>query len=70
MVINTSAFRERFSIDEEGKFGHYKSGLCETCRCLTSQVDATMLWDGIPTYLCSNECYDAYWTKISDTCSV
>ena len=56
-------FREAYSIDENGRFGHYKSGNCKVCGKSTTQVDATMLWDGIVTHLCSDECHDAYWSN-------
>lgn len=61
MKIDTSSFCAKYKIDDNGKYGHYKTGVCEVCGKETTQVDATMLWDGIPVYLCSDECHDKYW---------
>ena len=69
MVIDTSSFRSKFHVDEEGKFAHYKEGKCEVCGKVTSQCDASLLWDGLVTYLCSEECASKYRHDISDKCN-
>lgn len=69
-VIDTSAFREEFKLTPDGKFGYYKEMPCEVCGKLTNQHDADMLWDGIPTPLCSDECASKYWSKISTQCNI
>lgn len=65
-VIDTTPFRKKYSIDENGKFGHYKSGKCEICGKETTQVDADLLWCGLPTYLCSDKCHSEYWSGLVD----
>lgn len=62
--IDTSAFRKEYSIDENGKFGQYKSGKCRICGKETTQVDASLLWDGLVTHLCSDICYGEYWGSL------
>lgn len=58
-------WKEKYKIDENAEFGQYKSGKCEECGKVTSQVDAAMLWYGIPVYLCSNKCAEQHWRKLS-----
>ena len=63
MKIDTSKFRAKYSIDNDGRFGHYKNGECAVCGHSTTQCDATMLWYGVPIYLCSEECHTKYWKE-------
>lgn len=64
-VINTEHFRKKFKVDDDGVWAIYKEAPCEVCGKLTSKCDATMLWDGLHTPLCSDECMCKYWSKIS-----
>lgn len=59
--IDTTEFRKIYRIDDNGKFGHYKEGKCIVCEKSTTQCDADMLFCGIPTYLCSDECHFEFW---------
>lgn len=63
MEINTTAFRKKYQIDDNGKYDHYNPGKCVVCSEDTTQVDAALLWDGIVTYLCSDSCHDDYWKE-------
>lgn len=63
MEINTMAFCKKYQIDNNGKYGHCNSGKCMVCGKDTTQVDAALLWDGIATYLCSDNCYAIYWKE-------
>lgn len=65
-AIDIAPFRKKYRIDENCKFGHYKSGKCEICGEETTQVDADLLWCGLPTYLCSDKCYSKYWSSMID----
>ena len=61
MKIDTSEFRKRYRVDDNGRYAHYKIGECEICGKETTQVDAALLYDGLPTYLCSEKCYAEFW---------
>ncbi len=62
--IDTSAFYKTFNVNKDAKFAHYEHGYCRICGRLTTQVDACLLWDGLATYLCSDDCYDKYWGSL------
>ena len=64
MVIDTSAFRKTYRVDAKGKYAHYKSGKCSVCGKETSQCDASLLWDGLVTYICSDGCNREYWKML------
>lgn len=68
-VIDTSTFRKKFNVTPDGKFGYYKEMRCEVCGKLTNQHDGSMLWCGVPTPLCSDECYDKFWSQCSTRCN-
>lgn len=62
MKIDTSPFRLKYRVDEKGKFARYEQGTCVVCGKATTQVDASLLWYGLVTYICSDECHRFYWT--------
>lgn len=65
MTIDTTYFRATYKVDEEGKYAHYKKGKCEVCGNTTTQCDASLIYDGLVTYLCSDKCHDEYWISLS-----
>lgn len=67
MDIDVKPFREKYNIKEDSDFAYYKHGKCVVCGKDTTQCDAAMLWYGIVTYLCSDECYKQHWQIISLT---
>ena len=66
MKIDTSSFRKIYHVDAEGKYAYYKLGKCSVCGKETSQCDASLLWDGIVDYICSDECDSKYWSSLVD----
>lgn len=57
-------FHKQFHVDEDGVWAVYKEAPCKICGKHTTRCDATTLWVGVHTPLCSDKCMNKFWALL------